>query len=518
MDQIFYKTITNDYMAIINYGNPLANLDNFLLSTNDASDVINGFGGNDTVSYINATSAVNVKLSITGFQNTGGSGSDRLISIENLRGSNLDDTLGGNAGNNVLDGGLGDDTVTYSHASAGVTVSLSIVGVAQVTGGAGSDTLLNFENLIGSNFNDTLSGNSGNNLLNGGSGTDTVSYSNASAAVTVSLSSPGPQATGGAGIDTLLGFENIKGSNFNDRLSGDAGDNTILAAAGNDTLLGTLGNDVLDGEAGADTADYSALGGPVTLAAFGELRKDGFGVDKLVKVETIIGSSGFGDTIDHSGIGSPGSGSPASGTNTDLSAFTTSVVGTPPLPLSFTVRNFENVIGSDFADSITGDLFNNLLSGGAGDDMIMGLSGNDVLLGEGGNDILSGGLGNDFLEGGEGADILFDNAGSDIFNYVSAKDSQVGALRDVITGFATGVGGDLLGLAEIDANTLTAVDDSFTSLILSSTFTANQQLRYTISGGILNLFGNIDANNATAEFQIQINGLTSGITFTNIIA
>jgi Ca2+-binding RTX toxin-like protein len=503
MDQNFYKTITRDYMAFINYGNPLAGLDNILLSTNDAFDVINGFGGNDTASYVNATSAVNVKLSITGFQNTGGSGFDRLISIENLRGSNFDDTLGGSSGNNVLDGGLGNDTVTYGHATAGVSVSLSIVGVAQVTGGAGIDTLLNFENLIGSNFNDTLSGNSGNNLLNGGSGIDTVSYGNASAAVTISLSISGPQATGGAGIDTLLGFENITGSNFNDRLSGDAGNNTILAAAGNDTLIGTFGNDVLDGEAGADTADYSDLGGPVTLGAFGELRKDAFGVDKLVKVETIIGSSGFGDTIDHSGIGSPGSGSPATGTNTDLSAFTTSVVGTPPLPLSFTVRNFENVIGSNFADSITGDLFNNLLSGGAGDDMIMGLS---------------GGLGNDFIEGGEGADTLFDNAGVDIFNYVSAKDSQVGALRDVITGFATGVGGDLLGLAEIDANTLTAIDDSFTSLIVSSTFTANQQLRYTISGATLNLFGNIDGNNATAEFQIQINGLASGISFTNIIA
>lgn len=174
-------------MAFINHGNPMANLNNLLLSTDDDSGVINGFGGLDTVSYVNATSGVNVKLSITGFQNTGGSGIDRLISMENLTGSNFNDTLGGDAGNNVLNGGAGIDTVTYGHATAGVNVSLSIVGVAQFTGGAGLDTLLNFENLVASRFDDTLSGGSGNNVLNGSTGINTVSYSNASAGVADSL-------------------------------------------------------------------------------------------------------------------------------------------------------------------------------------------------------------------------------------------------------------------------------------------------------------------------------------------
>ncbi|MFM7754669.1 MAG: hypothetical protein ACKO58_09800, partial [Cyanobium sp.] len=110
-------------MAFINYNNPLANFNNFLLSSNDVTDVINGFGGIDTVSYVNATSAVNVYLSITGFQNTRGSGFDRLISIENLTGSNFNDTLSGDAGNNVLNGGTGVDTVHYGFATSGVNVS-----------------------------------------------------------------------------------------------------------------------------------------------------------------------------------------------------------------------------------------------------------------------------------------------------------------------------------------------------------------------------------------------------------
>ena len=84
-----------------------------------------------------------------------------------------------------MDGGVaGSDTASYADATAGVTVSLAI-GTAQNTIGAGTDTLTNFENLTGSNLNDTLTGNAGANILNGLAGNDTLS--------------------GGAGNDTLSG-------------------------------------------------------------------------------------------------------------------------------------------------------------------------------------------------------------------------------------------------------------------------------------------------------------------------
>ena len=67
----------------------------------------------------------------------------------------------------------GSDTASYADATAGVTVSLAIAA-AQNTIGAGVDTLVNFENLTGSNFNDTLTGNSVANILNGGAGNDTA--------------------------------------------------------------------------------------------------------------------------------------------------------------------------------------------------------------------------------------------------------------------------------------------------------------------------------------------------------
>src|SRR5205085_4126577 len=113
--------------------------------------------------------------------------------IENLTGSNFNDTLIGNAGNNILVGGAGNDILngaagidaaSYVTATSGVTVNLGLT-TAQNTSSAGTDTLLNIENVTGSNFNDTLTGNASNNVINGGAGTDTVSYLNATTGVTV---------------------------------------------------------------------------------------------------------------------------------------------------------------------------------------------------------------------------------------------------------------------------------------------------------------------------------------------
>ena len=121
--------------------------------------LLDGGGGVDTASY--ATSAAGVAVSLaTGIGSGGDAEGDRLSNIENLTGSNLDDTLQGNSGNNKLVGGLGTDTVSYANATSGangvgVTVNLATTK-SQNTVIAGSDKLSGFENLIGSEFNDTL--------------------------------------------------------------------------------------------------------------------------------------------------------------------------------------------------------------------------------------------------------------------------------------------------------------------------------------------------------------------------
>jgi Ca2+-binding RTX toxin-like protein len=284
-----------------------------------------------------------------------------------------------------------------------------------------------------------------------------------------------------AGSDLLISIENLIGSAFNDTLEGDIANNSLASGAGNDTIFGSGGNDAIDGGSGTDIANYSALGGLVSLGAFGVLNKGALGVDSLVGIETVVGSILLGDTVDLSAAVSSGS-VVVSSTSTNLTTGLATVNGTgSPLPLSFTVQQFENVIGSNFNDTITGNAANNFLNGGTGNDTISGL---------GGSDTLTGGLGND------------------AFNYTNLTESAAGvASRDTITDFQLGL--DKLDLGAIDANSLLALDQSFSFLGNSATFTNAGQLRYQVSGGNLFLFGNIDANFATSEFELQLSGLAS---------
>ena len=93
-------------------------------------------------------------------------------------------------------------------------------------------------------------------------------YAYATAAVTANLGLTTAQATGGSGTDTLLNFENLTGSAYHDTLTGNALANTLTGGAGNDTLTGGAGNDLLIGGAGldklyggtgADKFDFNAL-------------------------------------------------------------------------------------------------------------------------------------------------------------------------------------------------------------------------------------------------------------------
>jgi Ca2+-binding RTX toxin-like protein len=295
-----------------------------------------------------------------------------------------DDHFIGSAGADSFDGGSGLDTIDYTPVGSAVQVNLTLAG-AQATGGGGADTLTAIENIIGSAFDDTLTGTGGDNVMEGGAGNDsltaggggdTASYAGAAAGVTVSLAVAGAQNTGGAGTDTLSGFENLLGSAFGDSLTGDGGANiltggagadTLTGAGGDDLLLGGLGNDGLDGGAGVDTVSYADItGGGVTvsLAVAGAQNTGAAGLDTLTGVENLIGSAGA-DTL-----------------TGDAAA---------------------NVIdGGDGSDT---------LYGGAGDDTLYGgATGMDALYGGGGNDLMSGGAGLNAYYGGDGHDVVSVNA------------------------------------------------------------------------------------------------------------
>ena len=178
----------------------------------------------------------------------------------------------------------------------------------------------NIENLTGSNFDDTLEGNAGNNKLVGGLGTDTVSYANATSGangvgVTVNLSLTSTQNTIAAGTDTLSGFENLTGSQFNDTLTGTTAANVLTGLGGNDMLNGGVGGDWMLGGTGNDTYVVDNVGDVVT-----ELDGEGtdtiqssmsFSLAGLAFVEnlTLTGTaalSGTGNALDNIIIGNSG--------------------------------------------------------------------------------------------------------------------------------------------------------------------------------------------------------------------
>ena len=197
------------------------------------NDTLNGGAGQDFASYADALSAVSVNLSLTTAQDTLGAGMDTLISIEKLIGSNYNDTLHGDGLANALFGGAGDD---------------------KLYGGSGDDSL------YGSAGNDVLDGGLGNDLLSGGAGSNWASYATSGAAVQVSLAITTAQNTGGAGTDTLSSIQNLLGSGYGDTLTGDANNNKLTGGGGDDVLIGGGGQDVLLGGVGADSFVFNVKG------------------------------------------------------------------------------------------------------------------------------------------------------------------------------------------------------------------------------------------------------------------
>jgi Ca2+-binding RTX toxin-like protein len=424
--------------------------------------------GTDSVqSSVSYTLPSNVEaLLLTGVANLNGTGNTGDESITGNSGNNI---LAGLSGADVLDGGDGSDTATYAASSAAVKVMLatgtSTTGMG--TGGdAEGDTLLQIENLTGSNFDDTLGGDAGNNILNGGNGNDTLSYEHARGGVTVNLSLTTAQNTGSSGIDTVAKFENLMGSGFDDSLTGSGSNNFLMGLDGNDRLINGGGSDTLDGGAGAD----SMAGGA---------GNDVYVIDNP------------GDVVTE-----------ANGAGNDTIQTTLNVYSLAPL------ANVENltVIGTgDFAG--TGNSLNNALNGGAGNDTLDGGSGNDKLLASEGDDQLLGGAGNDTITGGAGADTMTGGIGADRFVFTAISDFAMGANLDTVLDFAHSQT-DKIDVSAINGKENVA-GSHFTFIGAAAFSNAAGELHYVANGsGGVNVEG--DANgDGVADLTLVVNGVAS---------
>ncbi|MFJ3155351.1 beta strand repeat-containing protein [Pseudomonas protegens] len=231
---------------------------------------LDGAAGQDLVSYELSDSAVTIDLS-SGV-NTGDAQGDTYTNIEIFQGSNFNDTLSGSRlsdiliggkGADLIDGREGQDSVWYVTSTTGVTINLQ-TNVNQ-GGDAEGDVLRNIERVVGSHFNDSLTGDASVNYLEGGLGDDVLYGGDGNDYLYGGLISQigpfsldgltsGPQADtlyGGNGNDTIVTANNDQGS----RAYGEAGGDVITVVHG--MADGGEGNDLLTGTG----LGFSLLGG-----------------------------------------------------------------------------------------------------------------------------------------------------------------------------------------------------------------------------------------------------------------
>jgi len=209
--------------------------DDVLVGT-PGSDVIHGRGGNDTIrgrggeDYLcggpgddNIIDGPDADVSFAAYLD-GGTGNDALHpnAFSEAWGGDGNDSFSFVRGDHRFYGGPGRDTVRARASTVAVTIDLRpdpAEGAGTVYSALGLAWLHDFENAIGSHYDDEITGNNGRNVLKGQSGDDEI------------------QARGG-----------------NDRLFGASGDDLLFGGNGDDYLNGGAGvGDWLEGDDGTDT-------------------------------------------------------------------------------------------------------------------------------------------------------------------------------------------------------------------------------------------------------------------------
>ena len=284
----------------------------------------------------------------------------------------------------------------------------------------------------------------------------------------------------------------------------------VLTSSQADTVYTYSGNDQVLGKAGADTIDLGS-GDDVSFVTVADLSED-----------NIAGNSG-NDTLN---FGRVIAGSLSKYAAENVRSWThdfgvTVNLGTVLADASKNISGFENMVGTEGADTLTGDGNNNVLigglgadtlSGGAGNDTIYddinaaqsteslwadlygqynGLTlssytdsvvGNDILNGNAGDDVLIASGGNDTLDGGVGADTLTGGIGIDTFVIRSGDGGSSIGDADTITDFTDGT--DIIGMSGLNYSDL-AIEQG------TASYSSHVVVKKTSSGEFLTIIRNV---------------------------
>ncbi|SPJ29212.1 calcium-binding protein [Falsiruegeria mediterranea] len=400
-----------------------------------------------------------------------------------------DDWIVPGGGGDTVDGGDGNDMVSYAGLAGMIRLFETDAGFL-VSHQSQRSTLIDIERVTGTSQRDVFKAAEGSfrglggpdsfrasgvgiGDYDGGAGRDFVEYNSSSSGIVASLFR-GLGWEGDAQGDSYTDIENLSGTNFDDRLWGDDGDNFLEGLQGDDTFVRAAGDDIIYAGNGFDTAIFferassydidfgSNFDSPITVNDI-NVRDGDEGTNLLQSVEVLR----FADTVFTIGrnsrdpqswdsfaimeggfvylraghdilsvLGGDGSGVYDGGSGKDILSFAEANEGVYASLLRGRVwegetagdrfDNFEWLRGSDFNDTLDGSRGNDTLEGGAGDDLI------------------AGGFGDDYILAGVGTDtILFSGARAEYNIASNGFRTEVTHLNNGSDGF------DVIGHAEV---------------------------------------------------------------------
>jgi Ca2+-binding RTX toxin-like protein len=441
--------------------------DAFVWNPGDASDVVDGQDGTDTLLFNGANIAETMSISanhgkvslardianitmdldnIEHIQVNALGGADK-ITVNDLAGTDVTQVtldLGANDGaadQVIVNGTSGNDQISVVATATGVAVT-GLPAQVNIDHPEASDLL----------------------TVNGGNGNDTINASSLAADVI------GLAIDGGGGNDTITGSQGVDrllGGDGNDTVIGGRGNDTALLGNGNDTFIWNPGDgsDVVEGQAGTDTLvfngsnisetmDISANGSRARLFRdVGNITMDLNGVENTqvsalggadaITVNDLAGTDVKQVSLDLSGTLGSGQGDGAAdqvivngtaGDDTVTVASSGAGVVVNGLAAKVTLAGTEGALDSLTVNGLAGNdtinasglkagQINLTINGGAGNDTMTGSAGDDTVIGGQGNDTALLGAGNDTFvwNPGDASDTVNGQAGDDTLLFKGAN-------------------------------------------------------------------------------------------------
>ena len=488
----FGEGIVWDYLTFRNSGNDLI----ILVHEQEDQGIIiqNFFSGQDyKIEKINFFDGSSVNLSEIGLT------LKQLKTGEGIKGTEFDDIIYANGGNDTVNAGIGDDTI-YGEAGFdtlygenGNDVLIGGTGNDRLEGGLGDDTYIyNVGDGLDTIYDDNR-GNTDNNTIKFGEGISfsDITFSRKDNNLIMTLFNDITQrviiqnffsssyyqveklefADGTTVPLTERGFEfiqndgadNVSGTNYDDTIYGKGGNDTIYGYSGNDTLIGGKGNDRLEGSYGDDTYIWNLGDGFDTIYDYngGNTDNDTIKFGEGISFEDLLFERDGNDLVIY--------------VNNDK---------TQGITIQNYYSGYSQVEKLEFADGTIVETSSvsivepeepsenagQTISGTSDDDILIGSDGDDTINAEDGYNDITGGKGNDIISAGYDRDTFYYNLGDGY-----DKITDLGGRDQII--FGDGISKENISFYRKNDNLIISINDDFSQGIEIIDFFRNNDNR-----------------------------------------